>query len=57
MDTFSRVEGAKTIERENEINSETGEGKRALHNEFNYQIQPVSGPNCRPDGSGGEICG
>jgi|GEM_PF-2018670 RHS repeat-associated protein len=57
MDMGSRVEGAETIRKENLINAETGEGKRAIHNEINYKTQDVSAPNCRANGEGGEICG
>lgn len=56
-DMSKGLEGAKTIEKENTVNAQTGEGTRSVHNEIDYKVDKVSGPTCRSDGNGGETCG
>ena len=56
MDMSSRAEGAETIRRENEINVQTGEGRRSIHREIKFKTQRVTGPSCRPSHSEGEVC-
>ncbi len=57
LEMNSRIEGAETIRRENEINRQTGEGLRRIHNEIKYETQRVSGPTCIPASNGEELCG